>query len=142
VLSLDPLASPEPDCWRTLSPLVLLTGEDSAPLGPGQRLRSEGLAVEALSTESNALQLLVGGQRWLLLPDRGALQAWRHSPKPAGQGEGGLWLGFQPLARERRWLEESAPRRVWISGRAQAPERLPKGWQSSGERGSLETAGS
>jgi competence protein ComEC len=142
VLSLDPLASSEPDCWRTLSPLVLLTGEDSAPLGPGQRLRSEGLAVEALSTESNALQLLVGGQRWLLLPDRGALQAWRHSPKPWGQGEGGLWLGFQPLARERRWLEESAPRRVWISGRAQAPERLPKGWQSSGERGSLETAGS
>ena len=138
VLSLDPLASPEPDCWRTLSPLVLLTGEDIAPLGPGQRLRSEGLAVEALSAESNALQLLVGGQRWLLLPDRGALQAWRHNPKPWDQE--GLWLGFQPLARERRWLEERAPRRVWISG--MAPESLPKGWQSSGVRGSLETGGS
>jgi len=138
VLALDPLASPEPDCWRTLAPLVLLTGEDSAPLGPGQRLRSEGLAVEALSAESNALQLLVGGQRWLLLPDRGSLQAWRHSPKSWDQA--GLWLGFQPLARERRWLEERAPRRVWISGRT--PERLPQGWQSSGERGSLGTAGS
>jgi len=138
VLSLDPLASPEPDCWRTLAPLVLLTGEDSAPLGPGQRLRSEGLAVEALSAESNALQLLVGGQRWLLLPDRGSLQAWRHSPKSWDQA--GLWLGFQPLTRERRWLEERAPRRVWISGRT--PERLPRGWQSSGERGSLGTAGS
>jgi competence protein ComEC len=138
VLALDPLASPEPDCWRTLAPLVLLTGEDSAPLGPGQRLRSEGLAVEALSAESNALQLLVGGQRWLLLPDRGSLQAWRHSPKSWDQA--GLWLGFQPLARERRWLAERAPRRVWISGKTS--ERLPKGWQSSGERGSLGTAGS
>ena len=140
VLSLDPLASPEPDCWRTLAPLVLLSGDDSAPLGPGQRLRSEGLAVEALSAESNALQLQFGGQRWLLLPDRGSLQAWRHSPKAANQA--GLWLGFQPLAGERRWLEQHAPRRVWISGRPPAVAQLPKGWQSSGNRGSLMTAGS
>ena len=140
VLSLDPLASPEPDCWRTLAPLVLLSGDDSAPLGPGQRLRSEGLAVEALSAESNALQLQFGGQRWLLLPDRGSLQAWRHSPKAPIQA--GLWLGFQPLAGERRWLEQHAPRRVWISGRPPAVAQLPKGWQSSGNRGSLVTAGS
>jgi competence protein ComEC len=139
VLSLDPLASPEPDCWRTLAPLVLLSGDDSAPLGPGQRLRSEGLAVEALSAESNALQLQFGGQRWLLLPDRGSLQAWRHSPKAANQA--GLWLGFQPLAGERRWLEAQTLRRVWISGRAPAGAQLPKGWQSSGNRGSLVTAG-
>jgi competence protein ComEC len=140
VLSLDPLASPEPDCWRTLAPLVLLSGDDSAPLGPGQRLRSEGLAVEALSAESNALQLQFGGQRWLLLPDRGSLQAWRHSPKAANQA--GLWLGFQPLAGERRWLEAQPHRRVWISGRAPAGAQLPKGWQSSGNWGSLVTAGS
>jgi competence protein ComEC len=140
VLSLDPLASPEPDCWRTLAPLVLLSGDDSAPLGPGQRLRSEGLAVEALSAESNALQLQFGGQRWLLLPDRGSLQAWRHSPQAPIQA--GLWLGFQPLAGERRWLEAQTHRRVWISGRAPAGAQLPKGWQSSGERGSLVTAGS
>jgi competence protein ComEC len=140
VLSLDPLASPEPDCWRTLAPLVLLSGDDSAPLGPGQRLRSEGLAVEALSAESNALQLQFGGQRWLLLPDRGSLQAWRHSPKAANQA--GLWLGFQPLAGERRWLEAQPHRRVWISGRSPAGAQLPKGWQSSGNWGSLVTAGS
>jgi len=140
VLSLDPLASPEPHCWRTLAPLVLLSGDDGTPLGPGQRLRSQGLAVEALSAESNALQLQFGGQRWLLLPDRGSLQAWRHSPKAANQA--GLWLGFQPLAGERRWLEAQTPRRVWISGRAPAAAELPKGWQSSGERGSLVTAGS
>ena len=139
VLSLDPLASPEPDCWRTLAPLVLLSGDDSAPLGAGHRLRSEGLAVEALSAESNALQLQFGGQRWLLLPDRVSLQAWRHRPKAANQT--GLWLGFQPLAGERRWLEAHTPRRVWISGRAPAAVRLPKGWQSSGERGSLVTTG-
>ena len=140
VLSLDPLASPEPDCWRKLAPLVLLSGDDSAPLGPGQRLRSEGLAVEALSAESNALQLQFGGQRWLLLPDRGSLQAWRHSPKAPSQA--GLWLGFQPLAGERRWLEAQTHRRVWISGRSPAGAQLPKGWQSSGNRGSLVTAGS
>ena len=140
VLSLDPLASPEPDCWRKLAPLVLLSGDDSAPLGPGQRLRSEGLAVEALSAESNALQLQFGGQRWLLLPDRGSLQAWRHSPQAPIQA--GLWLGFQPLAGERRWLEAQPHRRVWISGRAPAGAQLPKGWQSSGNRGSLVTAGS
>jgi hypothetical protein len=119
---------------------VLLSGDDSAPLGPGQRLRSEGLAVEAFSAESNALQLQFGGQRWLLLPDRGSLQAWRHSPKAPIQA--GLWLGFQPLAGERRWLEAQTHRRVWISGRAPAGAQLPKGWQSSGERGSLVTAGS
>ncbi len=140
VLSLDPVASPEPDCWRTLAPLVLLSGDDSAPLGPGQRLRSEGLAVEALSAESNALQLQFGGQRWLLLPDRGSLQAWRHSPKAPNQA--GLWLGFQPLAGERRWLEAQPHRRVWISGRAPAGAQPPKGWQISGHRGSLMTAGS
>jgi competence protein ComEC len=140
VLSLDPLASPEPDCWRTLAPLVLLSGDESAPLAPGQRLRSDGLAVEALSAESNALQLQFGGQRWLLLPDRGSLQAWRHSPKAANQA--GLWLGFQPLAGERRWLEAQTHRRVWISGRAPAGAQLPKGWQSSGEQGSLVKAGS
>jgi len=140
VLSLDPLASPEPDCWRTLAPLVLLTGDDSAPLGPGQRLRSDGLAVEALSAESNALQLQFGGQRWLLLPDRGSLQAWRHSPETSNLA--GLWLGFQPHAGERRWLEQHTSRRVWISGRAPATARLPMGWQTSGEQGSLVTAGS
>ncbi|MFN7896742.1 MAG: ComEC/Rec2 family competence protein [Cyanobacteriota bacterium] len=139
VLSLDPLASPEPHCWRTLAPLVLLSGDDSAPLGPGQRLRSAGLAVEALSAESNALQLQFGGQRWLLLPDRGSLQAWRHSPKASNLA--GLWLGFQPHAGERRWLEAQTPRRVWISGRSPAAAPLPKGWQSSGNRGSLVTAG-
>ena len=140
VLSLDPLASPEPDCWRKLAPLVLLSGEDSAPLGAGQRLRSAGLAVEALSAESNALRLQFGGQRWLLLPDRGSLQAWRHSPKASNLA--GLWLGFQPHAGERRWLEAQTPRRVWISGRSPAAAQLPKGWQISGERGSLVTAGS
>jgi competence protein ComEC len=140
VLSLDPLASPEPHCWRTLAPLVLLSGDDSTPLGPGQRLRSQGLAIEALSAESNALQLQFGGQRWLLLPDRGSLQAWRHSPKASNLA--GLWLGFQPHAGERRWLEAQTPRRVWISGRSPAAAQLPKGWQISGERGSLVTAGS
>ena len=140
LLSIDPVASADPTCWRDLAPLALLAGEDSAPLGSGQRLRSEGLAIESLSAESQALQLKFGDQRWLLLPDRTSLRAWRLSRREGSTD--GLWLGFQPRGGERRWLQKHASGTVWISGPAPDGAPLPQGWQISGALGSLATDGS
>jgi competence protein ComEC len=139
LLSIDPVASADPLCWRNLAPLALLAGEDSAPLGAGQRLSSEGLAIESLSAESQAMRLIYGDRRWLLLPDRSSLRSWRLN-RPAETIDG-LWLGFQPRSGESRWLQKQGGGTVWISGPQPDGDQLPRGWTFSGALGSLATDG-
>ena len=134
LLLLDPVATEVPDCWRRLSPLVVAYGDGSVPLAAGERLESPGLAVQALSQDSNALQLQLGRQRWLLLPDRQALQAWITRAEKAPEG---VWLGFRPRPAERRLLErQSSVRRHWLSGAVPA-RSLPPPWRASGDSGWL-----
>jgi competence protein ComEC len=139
VLLLDPVASQDPACWRQQSDLVVAYGDASLPLAAGERLESPGLAVQALTQDSHALQLELGRQRWLLLPDRQALQAWRQLVETPPRG---VWLGFMPRPEERRALEtggRSAGWR-WISG-AMRQGSLPSPWRASGDSGSLQTSG-
>ena len=91
-LLLDPVAPAEPLCWRRQAGLVLAYGEAAAPLAARQSLASPGLAVTALTMDSHALTLRYGRHRWLLLPDRQSLHAWRAQPPEPLQG---LWLGFE-----------------------------------------------
>jgi competence protein ComEC len=127
---LDPVPSPEPGCWRSLGGVVLAPGDGSPPLLPGQRLASEGLVARALSAESRGLALVVGGHRWLLLPDAQALWSWR-TGRTADPPEG-LWLGFRPRPREQRWLQQQRLGRVWMSGPPVA------GWPGTGRSGWLQ----
>lgn len=130
LLLLDPVPSPVPDCWKPLGGVVLASGDGSPPLQPGQRLASEGLEARPLGPESRGLALQVGRQRWLLLPDRQALWAWRDGP--ALSPPQGVWLGFLPTWRERSWLQQQRIGRVWLSGLA------PPGWQGTGLSGWLQ----
>jgi len=120
--------------------------------------------------DSQALALVVGRQRWLLLPD---LQALRSLESLAGEGsppgsregieaghvhpdpfgrlarpEGGwaqrpgVWLGFLPRHADRRLLGMDGIRSVWISGAPPASgPPLPAGWRATGASGSLARAG-
>ena len=133
-LLLDPVAPADPQCWRRLAGLVLAYGEDTAPLLAGQRLASPGLAVQALTMDSHALDLQLGSRRWLLLPDRQALRAWQASGHPS---PGRIWLGFLPAARQRPHLFQPVPEQVWLSGAPPRQQPLPAHWHASGSSGSL-----
>lgn len=139
LLLLDPLAAEDPQCWRRQSALVVAYGDASLPLAAGERLESPGLAVQALSQDSHALRLELGRQRWLLLPDRQALQAWRMLAEPPPQG---VWLGFQPRPQERRLLRSQggAGDWRWVSGAVRTGV-LPAPWRASGDSGSLQSLG-
>ena len=170
LLLLDPVAPAEPVCWSEQAGLSLLGGDATAPLAAGQRLASEGLEARALAMDSQALALVVGRQRWLLLPDRQALRSLeslagegsppgsrqgigaRHvDPDPAGRPAGaqaiwaqgsGVWLGFVPRHSERRLLRSDGIRSVWISGAPPASgSPLPASWRATGASGSLARAG-
>lgn len=130
LLLLDPVPSPVPQCWQQLAGLVLASGDGSPPLLPGQRLASEGLQVMALRGESRGLVLQVAGHRWLLLPDPQALWSWREG-RPVERADG-VWLGFRPRPRDRRWLQQQRIGRIWVSG---APDA---GWSGTGRSGWLQ----
>jgi len=140
-LLLDPVAPEQPDCWRGQAGLVLATADASQPFQPGQTLASPGLPAAPVAIESRAMQLQLGRMRWLLLPDRQALWAWRdqQSPSPTRHGKpasfDGIWLGFRPSGRERAQLDSLGAGRIWLSG--PAPGRWPAGWSASGASGSL-----
>jgi competence protein ComEC len=136
VLLLDPLAPSPPACWQEQAGLVLASADGSLPIHPGQRLASAGLSAEPFASASRGLQLAVGRRRWLLLPDPQDLWSWQEEQVPL-QADG-VWLGFRPRARERRWLQAQAPPRVWISGEASG--ELPASWRASGGSGSLQQA--
>jgi competence protein ComEC len=139
LLLLDPVASETPLCWRELAGLTLSTGETGVALLPGQTLHSPGLEVKPLNADSRALQLRVGQQQWLLLPDRQALWSW--TTAGAERSPGGLWLGFRPGRKERSQLLQAGVAKIWWSGPPPPPpEALPPGWQASGASGSLQTA--
>lgn len=139
LLLLDPVAPEDPACWRQQSALVVAYGDASLPLAAGERLQSPGLAVQALSQDSHALRLELGRQRWLLLPDRQALLAWRQLAETPPQG---VWLGFRPRPQERRALQPggSGPGWRWISG-AVSDGSLPAPWRASGDSGWLQASG-
>lgn len=139
LLLLDPVAAEDPACWRQQSALVVAYGDNSMPLAAGERLESPGLAVQALSQDSHALRLELGRQRWLLLPDRQALQAWQQRAEPPPQG---VWLGFQPRPRERMALQagEGGAGWRWISGPVRTGS-LPSPWLASGDSGWLQAPG-
>jgi len=156
LLLLDPVAPAEPACWSEQAGLSLLGGEATAPLATGQRLASAGLEARALAMDSQALALVVGRQRWLLLPDRQALrslelQAVEGSAsgfsQPAGPEGGwaqrsGVWLGFVPRPSEQRLLQSQGIESLWISGASPASgPPLPAGWRATGASGSLARAG-
>ncbi|MFQ6537617.1 MULTISPECIES: ComEC/Rec2 family competence protein [Aphanothece] len=134
VLLLDPVAPEQPACWGELGGVVLASEDGSLPLQPGQRLHSPGLSAEALSLDSRAIRLGVGGRPWLLLPDRQALWAWRDQPG-AGRAEG-IWLGFVPRRSEGHWLHATGVAPVWLSGNRST--QLPAAWHASGASGWLE----
>lgn len=148
VLVLDPLAAAEPACWQAQAGLVLASEDGSPPLQQGQWLGSPGLVAEALSADSRAVRLTLGSRRWLLLPDRQALWAWRQQAEPPTLPVGeGLWLGFRPRPAERRSLPASRDQPVWLSGgwlsggdgaEATGGAPLPPGWAATGPSGSLQ----
>ncbi len=136
LLLLDPVAPAEPDCWQRLAPLVLAYGDGSIPLAAGERLTSTGLEVRALSMDSHGLMLQVGGHQWLLLPDRQALWAWRHSGERRPEA---VWLGFRPRPVDQRQLQQAGPppRWLWWSGPTGGAGSPTPPWQATGSSGSL-----
>lgn len=133
-LLLDPLPPDPPTCWQQQAGLVLASGDGSLPLLPGQRLASAGLEASPLSRDSRGVRLQLGRRQWLLLPDPQALWALRDLSR-APQADG-LWLGFQPRARESGWLRTSGVAPVWLSG--EPPSRPVPGWRASGRSGALQ----
>ena len=136
-LLLDPLAPEQPHCWQGQAGLVMASADGSLPFQPGQRLASPGLSAAPVAIESRAIQLQLGRWRWLLLPDRQALWAWRQPSVLRGRLDG-VWLGFTPSARERRHLKELGAKRLWLSGAI--PAGLPAAWAASGPSGYLQAA--
>ena len=140
MLLLDPVAAPDPQCWRQQTNHLLAYGEDGIPLRPGESLSREGRAVQSLSADSHALQLRMGRQHWTLLPDRQAQWAWRGLEQQAPER---LWLGFQPHRGETtRWQRQRpSPQAVWVSGSGPGQGDWPPGWQATGRSGFLEASG-
>ena len=136
-LLLDPLAPEQPHCWQGQAGLVMASADGSLPFQPGQRLASPGLSAAPVAIESRAIQLQLGRSRWLLLPDRQAIWAWRQPSVLRGRIDG-VWLGFAPSARERRHLKELGAKRLWLSG--VIPAGLPAAWAASGPSGYLQAA--
>ena len=132
---LDAVSAPEPDCWQRQAGVVVAETDGLPPLASGRQLASKGLVAQGLTDDSQALELSIGGARWLLLPNRQALWGWRQRGQAMPQS---VWLGFTPGSGERRLLALRGARRVWLSG---APRRsgppLAAGWQATGERGHL-----
>jgi competence protein ComEC len=132
---LDAVSPADPVCWERLAGVVVGEGEGPPPLASGRQLASDGLRVRGLTDDSQALELTIGGARWLLLPNRQAFWGWRER---GSAGTERVWLGFPPSGAERRLLAERGARRVWLSGpsrRGVAP--LAPGWHATGERGHL-----
>ena len=116
ILLLDPLAAEQPACWHGLTPTLLASQDGSPALVPGQRLQSPGLVVTPLASDSRALLLQAGRQRWGLLPDQQAWWSWRRlggSRAPGWRGLDGLWLGFS--AHQRDQLPQLPANRLWRS---------------------------
>ena len=143
-LLLDPLAPEQPHCWQGQAGLVMASADGSLPFQPGQRLASPGLSAAPVAIESRAIQLQLGRWRWLLLPDRQALWAWRQLAADGSEPSvlrgriDGVWLGFAPSARERHHLKELGAKRLWLSGAI--PAGLPAAWAASGPSGYLQAA--
>ncbi|MFM9089380.1 MAG: ComEC/Rec2 family competence protein [Cyanobium sp.] len=134
---LDAEPATDPACWQALAGVVVAEADGLPPLGAGQRLASPGLAAKGLTPASQALELQISHDRWLLLPNRQALWGWREG-HPSGAKR--VWLGFVPGPAERRLLQEQGVRTVWISG-APSPRspQLATGWRSTGLRGFLDS---
>ena len=143
-LLLDPLAPEQPHCWQGQAGLVMASADGSLPFQPGQRLASPGLSAAPVAIESRAIQLQLGRWRWLLLPDRQALWAWRQLAAAGSEPSvlrgriDGVWLGFAPSVRERHHLKELGAKRLWLSGAI--PAGLPAAWAASGPSGYLQAA--
>ena len=105
VMLLDPVATDVLPCWQGLAHRVEASQQGQAPIGLGQRLRSDGLSVQRSQHPAGAFVLQAGRQHWQLLPRPQALWALQEQ-----QGSGpqrvfrGTWLGFSPSAAQRRWL--------------------------------------
>jgi competence protein ComEC len=132
---LDAEPAADPACWDALAGVVVAEADGLPPLGAGQRLASPGLAALGLTPASQALELQIGRDRWLLLPNRQALWGWRDG---APSGAERVWLGFVPSPSERRVLQAQGVQTVWISG-APPPRSsaLARSWKSTGLRGFL-----
>ena len=142
LLLLDAVPAADPGCWQELAGLVATETDGLPPLAEGQRLASAGLAAMALAPESQALQLTVGGARWLLLPNRQALWSWQQGRQPSAEPAEGVWLGFRPRPQERQLLQRSGARRVWLSGPSPSRRGMQaSGWRATGERGFLSSNG-
>jgi len=144
---LDPVAAPDPACWRDQAGLALLSGEAGPPLAEGQRVHSPGLVLRSLSLDSQAYGLAVGGQRWLLLPDRQSLEAALERQEDGrGRGAGraaaeGVWVGFAPNPRDHRRIQSLGHRQLWQSGRAAPGRSAPPNWRATGSSGYLAFSG-
>lgn len=126
VLLLDPVASEQPACWAQLSPTLLAPQNGGAVLQLGQRLQSPGLAVEALTSDSQALRLEAGRLHWGVLPDRQSWWSWRERDAARTARLDGLWLGFTPRPSERRQLPPLPPARLWWPA-----DGSPSGWHQA-----------
>ena len=145
VLVSDPVAAMEPECWQSISDTVISSiGESNlepvqptssersvtglkgistdptrantrASLQPGQHLQSPGLSLTPLAADSQASRLQVGGQHWLLLPDRQSWRSWLGQRRGNEQAITGLWLGFVPKRSDQPQLPALGPGRLWIT---------------------------
>ncbi|MEB3324888.1 MAG: ComEC/Rec2 family competence protein [Cyanobacteriota bacterium] len=134
---LDAEPASDPSCWQGLAGLVVAEADGLPPLAAGQRLASPGLAAQALTQESQALELSIGRSRWLLLPNRQALWSWRDGGRREAER---LWLGFLPSPSDRRLLQERGAQTVWLSGSPARRPPLASGWQATGQRGFLNSS--
>ena len=97
VMILDPVATEEQACWRSLALHVQASQQGLAPMALGQQLRSDGLSLELLAGRGMPMLLRVGGQRWAVLPTPQALWALRKEGlDPTSAHWTGTWLGFHP----------------------------------------------
>ena len=140
---LDAEPAADPLCWQGLAGLVLAETDGLPPLGAGQRIASPGLAARALTSDSQALELTIGGAQWLLLPNRQAFWSWRQGPQWQGRGPAAtrVWLGFRTTPADHALLREKGARTVWLSG--PIPHRGPQlatGWRVTGVRGFLSSS--
>jgi competence protein ComEC len=135
LLLLDPVPAADPTCWQRQAALVRGASDDEPPLASGQSLASPGLSAKALTPDSQAMELSLGGARWLLLPNRQALWSWRQRGDRMADS---VWLGFSPGSAEHRLLHHQGPPRIWFSGAPGRSRAAGNGrWRFTGERGYL-----
>jgi len=105
VMLLDPVATDVLSCWQVLAHRVEASQQGRSPIAIGQVLRSTGLSVQRLQQSSGALVMRVGRQRWQLFPSPQALWTLQDQQQSGSQQVfTGVWLGFKPSKRQRRWL--------------------------------------